>query len=188
LRSVHRSTTTSCGWWLARKDSNVRSPDPESGARIRPRKPPFEREAGLRRPPNRGESGAHPEMSQMSIPKTERVCCPIWATPILPPLAPRPNRPAERQGPEGERIEPVGARFIGGQGCRAGEGRQLSRQVNAGRRAFRHALSCTGSRSSDRVRNSCRRSSTLATPARSGHPAGSGQHNRPGIDAGGLWA
>ena len=75
-------TTTSCGSarsWLARKDSNLRSPDPESVARIRPREPRFERAAGLSRPPNRGESDAHPEMSQMPIPKTERVCCPIWA-------------------------------------------------------------------------------------------------------------
>ena len=66
--------------WLARKDSNLRSPDPESVARIRPREPRFERAAGLSRPPNRGESDAHPEMSQMPIPKSERVCCPIWAS------------------------------------------------------------------------------------------------------------
>jgi hypothetical protein len=54
-------------------------------ARNQPREPRSERAAGLRRPPNRGESDAHPEMSQMPIPKTERVCCPIWATLILPP-------------------------------------------------------------------------------------------------------
>ena len=71
------------GSWLARKDSHLRSPDPESVYRNQAREPPFERAAGLCRPPNRGESGAHPEMSQMPIPKTERVCCPIWASPIL---------------------------------------------------------------------------------------------------------
>ena len=63
------------GSWLARKDSNLRSPDPESVARNQPREPPFERAADRRRPSNRGESGAHPEMSQMPSPKTERVCC-----------------------------------------------------------------------------------------------------------------
>jgi hypothetical protein len=30
-------------------------------------------------------------MSQMLIPKTERVCCPIWATPILPRGSPCPS-------------------------------------------------------------------------------------------------
>jgi hypothetical protein len=57
------------GSWLARKDSNLRSPDPESGTRNQPREPRFERAAGPSRPTNRGESGAHPEMSQMPIPK-----------------------------------------------------------------------------------------------------------------------
>ena len=79
----NRSGPTMLWCWLARKDSNLRSPDPESVARIRPREPPFERAAGFRRPPNRGESGAHSEMSQTLIPQTERVCCPIWATQIL---------------------------------------------------------------------------------------------------------
>ena len=89
MPSVTLRTTSSGGlnpvrphrlWcWLARKDSNLRSPDPESVARNQPREPPFERAAGLSRPPNRGESDAHSEMSQMPIPKTERVCCPIWA-------------------------------------------------------------------------------------------------------------
>jgi hypothetical protein len=65
--------------WLARQDSNLEPPDPESIARIRPHQPRIERAAGLSRPPNRGESDAHPEMSQMPFPKTERVCCPIWA-------------------------------------------------------------------------------------------------------------
>jgi len=67
--------------WLARKDSNLRSPDPESVNQNQAREPRLERAADRRRPPNRG---AHPEMSQMLIPKTERVCCPVWATPILP--------------------------------------------------------------------------------------------------------
>jgi hypothetical protein len=70
--------------WLARKDSNLRSPDPESVYRNQAREPPFERVAGLSRPPNRGESGANPEMSLRPIPKTERVCCPIWTIAILP--------------------------------------------------------------------------------------------------------
>ena len=75
--------TTGSRGWLARKDSNLRSPDPESVYRNQAREPPFERAAGLSRPPNRGESGAQPEMNQMLIPKTERVCCPNWATLIL---------------------------------------------------------------------------------------------------------
>ena len=53
------------GCWLARKDSNLRSPDPESVPRNQPCEPPFERGVGRRRPPNRGESGAHSEMNQM---------------------------------------------------------------------------------------------------------------------------
>ncbi len=44
---------------------------------------------GRRRPPNRGESGAHPKMSQKPIPKTERVCCPMWASPIVDDLESR---------------------------------------------------------------------------------------------------
>jgi hypothetical protein len=69
--------------WLARKDSNLRSPDPESVSRNQSREPHFERAADRRRPPNRGESGTHSEVSQMPCPKSERVCCPIWASVIL---------------------------------------------------------------------------------------------------------
>jgi hypothetical protein len=56
--------------WLARKDSNLRSPDPESGALPLSHAPASELAEGL--PPRRiwDESGAHPKMSQMPIRKT----------------------------------------------------------------------------------------------------------------------
>ena len=72
-------------------DGGGASPDPESGTRNQPREPRLEHAAGLCPPPNRGESGAHPEESQMPIPKTEGVCCPNWATPILSSAADRLN-------------------------------------------------------------------------------------------------
>ena len=70
------------------------SSDPESVNRNQAREPRLERAAGRRRPPKRGESGAHSVMSQMLIPKTERVCCPNWATQILSPARHRLNRSA----------------------------------------------------------------------------------------------
>jgi hypothetical protein len=56
--------------WLARKDSNLQSPDPESGALPLSHAPASELAEGL--PPRRiwDESGAHPKMSQMPIRKT----------------------------------------------------------------------------------------------------------------------
>jgi hypothetical protein len=55
------------GW---RKDSNLQSPDPESGALPLSHAPASELAEGL--PPRRiwDESGAHPKMSQMPIRKT----------------------------------------------------------------------------------------------------------------------
>lgn len=72
------------GWWTVWKDTYARYPYSESVDRNQGREPRFERATGFWRPPNRGESGAHPEMSQMPIPKTERVCCPIWASRFYP--------------------------------------------------------------------------------------------------------
>ncbi len=86
-RAQNRNILWSSRWsdldvvvWLARKDSNLQSPDPDSVARIRPREPRFEREAGRPCLLNPGESEAHSGESQRPIPKTERVSCPIWAT------------------------------------------------------------------------------------------------------------
>ena len=70
--------------WLARKDSNLRSPDQESVARNQPREPPFERAAGLCRPPNRGESGCPSRNESDAHSDTERVCSPIWASRFYP--------------------------------------------------------------------------------------------------------
>jgi hypothetical protein len=60
-RQAPRNGRFVIGIWLARKGSNLRSSDPVSVYRNQAREPPFERAAGLSRPPNRGELGAHPE-------------------------------------------------------------------------------------------------------------------------------
>ena len=68
---------------------DLESPDPKSVARIRPREPRFERAASLSRPPNRGESGAHPEMSQVPIPKNGKSLLPYLGEAILNDLEAR---------------------------------------------------------------------------------------------------
>ena len=82
--------------WLARKDSNLRSPDPESGALPLGHSPVLERSPNLVRP-------AFPELSQMPIPTSLRcpirntrvTLLPVRATGVYRDLASRLNREHE---------------------------------------------------------------------------------------------
>jgi hypothetical protein len=56
--------------WLARKDSNLRSPDPESGALPLGHSPMPERSPNPRPATFRDETAAHPKHSQKPIPRT----------------------------------------------------------------------------------------------------------------------
>src|SRR6266540_4418500 len=69
--------------WLARKDSNLRSPDPESGALPLGHSPLPERSPNLVRPTFRDESDAHPKMNQMPIRKPDQSDA-LMGVPSLP--------------------------------------------------------------------------------------------------------
>ncbi len=71
-------------------------------------------DAGLRSPPNPGESDAHPGESQILIPKTERVSCPVWA-----------SQSYRARGADSIAVSIAGRSRIAGKAPRSGSGSSL---------------------------------------------------------------